>query len=120
MSAGRVGQPLLADWTAPHGLPPFGAIEPAHFEPALMQAMQEHRDEVAALGAQAGPADFDNTCAAFDRAGRRFGQGWQHPLVNKACEGLRAVLRIRIRTRIRMFLGLLDPDPDPSIIMQKQ
>jgi peptidyl-dipeptidase Dcp len=55
-------------------LPPFGAIEPAHFEPALMQAMQEHRDEVAALGAQAGPADFDNTCAAFDRAGRRFGQ----------------------------------------------
>ena len=74
MSAGRVGQPLLADWTAPHGLPPFGAIEPADFEPALMQAMQEHRDEVAALGAQAGPADFDNTCAAFDRAGRRFGQ----------------------------------------------
>jgi peptidyl-dipeptidase Dcp len=71
VSAAPQGQPLLAEWTAPHSLPPFAEIEPAHFEPALAQAMREHLDEVAALGGQPAPPDFDNTCAAFDRAGRR-------------------------------------------------
>ncbi len=71
MSAAPQGQPLLAAGAAPHGLPPFEAIEPAHFEPALEQAMREHREAVAALGAQAAPPDFDNTCAAFDRSGAR-------------------------------------------------
>ena len=63
--------PLLQAWTAPHGLPPFGAIRPAHFEPAFEVAMREHRAELAALGAQAAAPDFDNTVAAFDRAGER-------------------------------------------------
>jgi peptidyl-dipeptidase Dcp len=66
--------PLLADWDAPHGLPPFGQIRPEHFEPAVEAAMHEHRSEIAALGAQAEAADFDNTVAAFDRAGRRLGR----------------------------------------------
>ncbi|MFO0443180.1 MAG: M3 family metallopeptidase, partial [Betaproteobacteria bacterium] len=71
MSAALPGQPLLAEGVAPHGLPPFEAIEPAHFEPALEQAMREHREAVAALCAQAAPPDFDNTCAALDRSGAR-------------------------------------------------
>ncbi len=66
--------PLLADWSLPHGLPPFGDIQPGHFEPALQQAMRDHLDEVAAIGAQAAAPDFDNTAAAFDRCGRRFGR----------------------------------------------
>jgi peptidyl-dipeptidase Dcp len=32
--------------------------------------MQQQRDELRAITAQAGPADFDNTLAAFDRSGR--------------------------------------------------
>ncbi|MDO9092606.1 MAG: M3 family metallopeptidase [Rubrivivax sp.] len=63
--------PLLKPWAAPYGLPPYAQIEPAHFEPALRQAMQQHRDELAALGAQTAPPDFDNTVAAFDRCGRQ-------------------------------------------------
>jgi peptidyl-dipeptidase Dcp len=62
--------PLLAEWPAPHGLPPFDAIRPEHFEPALRAAMQMHRDELEAIAAQDAPPDFENTIAAFDRCAR--------------------------------------------------
>jgi peptidyl-dipeptidase Dcp len=63
--------PLLRDWDSPYGLPPFAALRPEHFEPALREAMRQHRAELAAIAGNAAPADFDNTVAAFDRAGRR-------------------------------------------------
>lgn len=62
--------PLLQDWTAPFGLPPFDRIEPAHFAPAFRAAMQAHRAELAAIGARDDAPSFDNTMAAFDRSGR--------------------------------------------------
>ncbi len=62
--------PLLQDWTAPYGLPPFALLRPEHFEPALREGMRQHRAELAVLGAQLPAADFDNTVAAFDRSGR--------------------------------------------------
>ena len=62
--------PLLADWTAPHGLPPFGAIAAEHFEPAFEAAMAAHRAEIDAISANPAPPSFDNTVAAFDRSGR--------------------------------------------------
>ena len=61
--------PLLARWTAPHGLPPFADIRPEHFEPALREAMREHRAELATIAGQGAAPDFDNTLAAFDRSG---------------------------------------------------
>jgi peptidyl-dipeptidase Dcp len=61
--------PLLTPWTAAHGLPPFDAIRAEHFEPALREAMRQHRAEIAAVGASAAVPDFDNTVAAFDRSG---------------------------------------------------
>ena len=63
--------PLLQEWTGAYGLPPFSRLEPAHFEPALRQAMQEHRSQLAAIVADSRPADFDNSVASFDRAGGR-------------------------------------------------
>ena len=66
------GNPLLAPWTAPFGLPPYAQIESAHFEPALRETMREHHRELAALAAQTAEPDFDNTVAAFDRCGRSF------------------------------------------------
>jgi len=62
--------PLLQDWTAPFGLPPFDALQPAHFEPAFSVAMQRQRDELSAISAQAAAPDFHNTLVAFDRSGR--------------------------------------------------
>ncbi|MBP6901411.1 MAG: M3 family metallopeptidase [Burkholderiaceae bacterium] len=50
-------------------LPAFGRIRPADFPPAFERAMALHRDELAAIACQSAPADFDNSIAAFDRAG---------------------------------------------------
>ncbi len=61
--------PLLQTWDAPHGLPPFERLSAEHFEPALREAMRRHRDELAAIAARPEAPDFDNTVAAFDRAG---------------------------------------------------
>jgi peptidyl-dipeptidase Dcp len=63
--------PLLADWTAPHGLPPFDDIRVEHFAPAFEAAMQQHLAELRTVAGQNEPPSFDNTLAAFDRSGRR-------------------------------------------------
>ena len=39
--------PLLEDWTAPFGVPPFARIKPEHFMPAFTQAFASHASEVA-------------------------------------------------------------------------
>jgi peptidyl-dipeptidase Dcp len=66
--------PLLQPWATPHGLPPFSCFEPAHFQPAFQAAMQAHRDELDAIAGQPAAPSFDNTVAAFDRAGRLLGR----------------------------------------------
>jgi len=62
--------PLLQPWDAPYALPPFNRLRAEHFEPALREAMRRHREELAAIAGQATAPDFDNTVAAFDRAGK--------------------------------------------------
>ncbi len=62
--------PLLTPWNTPHEMPPFDAIQTAHFEPAFEVAMAQHRQEIDTLAAQAAAPTFDNTIAAFDRTGR--------------------------------------------------
>ncbi len=65
---------LLVDWDQPFGLPPYDQIRVPHFKPALEQAMQQHRAQVAAITANPAAPDFDNTVAALDRAGDRLGR----------------------------------------------
>ena len=62
--------PLLQPWPAPFGLPPFAAVEPEHFAPALQAAMAEHLAELDAVAAQPASADFANTALALDVTGR--------------------------------------------------
>lgn len=62
--------PLLADWPAPYGLPPFAALRPDHIEPAFDTALARHLRELDAIAADPAPPDFENTIVAFDRAGR--------------------------------------------------
>ena len=62
--------PLLQPWDAPYALPPFAALRPEHFAPALREAMQQHRGELDAIAGQAAPPTFDNTVARFDASGR--------------------------------------------------
>ncbi|KQP73075.1 peptidase M3 [Methylobacterium sp. Leaf113] len=56
-------------WATPHGLPPFEHIEPAHYLPAFETALASHAAEIVAIAGETGPATFDNTVGALERAG---------------------------------------------------
>ena len=62
--------PLLQRWTTPYELPPFAALQPEHFAPALHEAMRQHRAELDAIVQQAEEPSFDNTLARLDASGR--------------------------------------------------
>jgi peptidyl-dipeptidase Dcp len=86
--------PLLERWDAPHGMPPFAAIRPEHFAPALERAMHEQRTELDAIAASKEPPTFDNTVAAFDRSGRllaRVGGVFHNLCSSEASPALQAV-----------------------------
>ena len=74
IDAADVANPLLQTWQTPHGLPPFTLVQAAHFEPAILAAMVAHRAELALIAANPTEPDFDNTAAAFDRAGAQLGR----------------------------------------------
>ena len=60
--------PLLAEWTAPHALPPFDAIRDTHFGPAFDAAEAEGRAAIAAIAEATEPPTFANTIEALERA----------------------------------------------------
>jgi peptidyl-dipeptidase Dcp len=62
--------PLLAPSPLPYGVPDYAAIRPEHYLPAFERAFAEHRDEVAAITAQADEPTFENTIEALERSGR--------------------------------------------------
>ncbi len=64
--------PLLHDWSAPYGLPPFRQVRAEHFAPALDVAMKAHLAEIDAIATNPEPPSFENTVAALDRSGRLF------------------------------------------------
>ena len=62
--------PLLAEWTGPFGLPPFGALTPEHFRPAFDAALAQHRAEIETIAADPEAPTFENTIEELERAGR--------------------------------------------------
>ena len=68
-----VENPLLQPWVGPYGgVPPFDKVKIEQFQPALEVAMAEQLKEIDAIAANPAPADFENTIAALERAGRTF------------------------------------------------
>jgi peptidyl-dipeptidase Dcp len=67
---GPSDNPLLADWAAAGGVPPFSQIQAAHFPPAYARALAEHATEIAAIAAESEPPTFANTIAALELSGR--------------------------------------------------
>lgn len=62
--------PLLQSWSSnPFSLPPFARIQVPHFEPALEQAMKTHLSDLQTIVDEIEEPSFDNTIAAYDRAG---------------------------------------------------
>jgi len=66
-----MANPLLSRWSGPHGgVPPFDQVAVEHFQPALDAAMEECLAEIDRIAGDPAPPDFENTIAAFERAGR--------------------------------------------------
>ena len=61
--------PFFETWSTPFELPPFAAIRPEHFPPALDRGLAEHKAEVAAITRSAEAPDFGNTIEAMERSG---------------------------------------------------
>jgi peptidyl-dipeptidase Dcp len=73
--ASTPANPLLEEWKGPFGgVPAFDRYKVADFKPALEAAMAENLKEIDAITASPAPPDFDNTIAAFERAGRTLGR----------------------------------------------
>lgn len=61
--------PLLEPWKGPYGgVPPFGKVKLAHFEPALEKAMAGTLEKLENIGRSTEPATFENTITAMERA----------------------------------------------------
>jgi peptidyl-dipeptidase Dcp len=61
--------PLLAEWTAPFGTPPFDQIKDAHFRPAFDEGMARQKKEIEAVAASAEAPTFANTIEAMEHSG---------------------------------------------------
>jgi peptidyl-dipeptidase Dcp len=67
----KSGNVLLEKWTGPYGgVPPFDKAKVADFKPALETAMAENLKEIDAIAKSPAKPDFENTIAAFERAGK--------------------------------------------------
>ena len=60
--------PLLQEWNAPFGLPPFGEIVDEDFPRAFEATLFEARSNVDRIAEQADPASFENTIEALEVA----------------------------------------------------
>ncbi|MEM7777952.1 MAG: M3 family metallopeptidase [Pseudomonadota bacterium] len=61
--------PLRKSWDQPFGLPCFGEISVAHFQPAFDAALDAHNTEVAAIADNGDPPTFANTVVALECSG---------------------------------------------------
>jgi peptidyl-dipeptidase Dcp len=61
--------PLLGEWDSPYSIPPFTSIEPSHFKPAVLHAIEVARGEIDDIVADAAEPDFINTIEALEVAG---------------------------------------------------
>ncbi|QRM29294.1 M3 family metallopeptidase [Microvirga sp. VF16] len=64
------GNPLLTQWTAPFGLPPFESIAPEHYKPAFDKALAEQQAQIAAIADDAEAPTFANTIEALETSGQ--------------------------------------------------
>ncbi|MEJ2255895.1 MAG: M3 family metallopeptidase [Woeseiaceae bacterium] len=63
------GNPFLGEWDTPYGVPPFNAIEDAHYLPAIKKGILDLRAEIDAIVDNPEPPSFENTIIALEVAG---------------------------------------------------
>ena len=62
--------PFFAESELPFKLPPFDRIRDEHFQPAFVEGMRRHAEEIRAIADNPQPPTFDNTIVALERAGQ--------------------------------------------------
>ena len=107
--------PLLLAGDDTLGLPDFARIRAEHFAPAFERAMALHRADIAAITAQDAPPDFDNTVAAFDRAGALLArvEAVFHNLAASASRVSRGVMPSTFSRRPEPGSGSINPHVSP-------
>ena len=63
--------PFFEDWNTqtPFGVPPFDRIKEAHYMPAYLKAMEQHKAEIEEITQNREQPTFANTVEALDRSG---------------------------------------------------
>lgn len=61
--------PFFEEWKTPFGSPPFNEIHEDHYVPAFEEGIRRHAAEIDAITNNPEAPTFENTIAAFDRAG---------------------------------------------------
>ncbi|MCE5344965.1 MAG: M3 family metallopeptidase [Bacteroidales bacterium] len=69
-----MNNPLLQNWDAPFGAPPFPLIKPSHFKPAVEVAIESASEEIKAIAENTELPDFENTIARLERSGETLGK----------------------------------------------
>lgn len=65
--------PLLTDFTNPHGAPPFDKIREEHYLPAIKIAIEDARSNIEAVKNNPENPTFENTIEAMEMAGEKLG-----------------------------------------------
>ncbi len=60
--------PLLNEWTAPFGAPPFSSIAPGDFEDAFARAFEAYRTAIDTIAGNEAAATFENTVEELEKA----------------------------------------------------
>lgn len=66
-----MSNPLLIPFGTLFDSVPFESLKPEHFKPAILQLIEDAKQEVDAIVNNPATPDFDNTIAALERAGKR-------------------------------------------------
>ncbi|MCX5752398.1 MAG: M3 family metallopeptidase [Candidatus Krumholzibacteria bacterium] len=61
--------PLLGEFTAPFGAPPFDKIRIEHYKPAYLEGMRQQREAIAGIAGNAEAPTFANTIEALEASG---------------------------------------------------
>lgn len=72
ISMTQAQNPFNGKFKTPHETAPFGKIKFEHYEPAFMEAMKQHNQEIDAIVNNPKPATFENTIVALEVAGSQF------------------------------------------------
>lgn len=66
----EANNPFFEEYNTPRGTVPFHKIKTAHFEPAIMEGIKQHEEEIEAITNNPDSPTFENTILAYEKSGK--------------------------------------------------